>query len=646
MRLFLDYETYYDSKTYTLRKMTPVEYILDKRFQVHGCAVQEGLDGVGFWLKHEELPKYFKTLDPKETVVLTYNALFDMCITEWIYGFDPILMIDVLGMARRLRGYLYKSMSLANMAHALGLPDKGDAIIKVDGLSTEEIEARALMPHLASYAIRDNALCSAIYQNLQPEFPQNEIRIMDLVLRCAVQPQLRLNRRKLVMHRRLLRTQKAKMLRDCAVDRVDLMSAARFKGLLEAAGVIVELKMSPTAVDKVTGKPKMIPALAKTDEFMAELLEHPDKKVAALAAARLGHKSTLEETRAARFASIAKLTPPPFFYRAGSAPIALRYGAAHTGRLGGEWKLNFQNLTRGGVLRYAIEALTLGSDGVPGEEDEVVMAPDYSQIEARMVAFLARCMSLLETFARRGDPYSQLASAIFGRPINRKLPGDKIEGFIGKTGILGLGYGAGAEKFHLMVHQLARAQLGHDIEFTLQQAVEAVGTYRNKMYPEIPRLWRTFDNILPEMATTAPGSKVPRSDVYKTMFPMLEFEGEAIVLPNGMRIHYHDLRDDCGQWTYRYGREERTIYGAKVAENVSQALAGIIAMNAALRVNDKFKMRLALQAHDELVFPVKKSLIPVAVQNLTTEMTRRPWWGKELPLAIEVKHGATYGDAK
>ncbi len=640
MKLFLDYETYYDDQ-FSLKKLTPPEYILDKRFEVHGCAVKEGVDGKGFWLEHEELGTYFKSLDASTTITFTFNALFDMCITEWIYGFDPWMMTDVLGMSRALRGHLFATHSLASVARALGLPPKGDAIAKVKGMRTAEIKANPMLyAEFTDYALRDNELCACIYTELAPEFPRSETRVMDMVLRCAVQPQFRLNRRRLVLHRRKLRQHKAKLLRDCGVDRVDLMSAARFQTILEQRGVVVEMKVSPTG--------RTIPALAKTDEFMANLVEHADPDIAALAAARLGHKSTLEETRAKRFTSLSKL-PAAFFYPAGSAPIALRYGAAHTGRLGGEWKLNFQNLTRGGELRYAIEAAvdeTL-------ERDDVIVAPDFSQIEARMVALLAGQENLLEMFDMpksdprydpyKHDPYNVLAGVIFNRPVNRKIKADEIEGFIGKTGILGLGYGAGKDKFHRMVHLLARTQLGHDISFSQFEADNAVDVYRKLLFPAIPKCWYALDALIPELCW-----EKPRNDVWKLVFPMLEFEHEAIVLPNEMRLRYHDLKQDevTGEWTYKFGRETRNIYGAKVLENISQALARIIAMNAALRIYDRTGLRMGLQAHDELVYAVPRKGLTAAKDTINIEMTRRPSWAKKLPLAIEIKDGATYGDAK
>lgn len=622
MILFHDYESYYDSKTYTLKKLTPPEYILDKRFQCHGCAFKNGVSGAPFWLDHHEIKYLYKQLDPAKTVMVSYNALFDSCITAWRYDFVPALMVDALGMSRALRGHLFASHSLANVAKALGLPAKAHALIKVDGMRTEEIKANpVLWKEFTDYALTDVALCASIYEELRPEMPLSEFRVMDLVLRCAVQPQFRLNRKTLVMHRRSIRTKKFEMMRNAKVERVDLMSSAKFTDLITSKGVVVQFKTSPTG--------KSIPALAKTDDFMTELLEHPDPDVQALAAARLGMKSTLEETRAKRFAALARL-PSSYHYPGGSAPIALRYGAALTHRLGGEWKLNFQNLTRGSPLRHAIEAW----------DDDVILAPDYSQIEARMVAFIAKAQNLLEMFEQKQDPYNALASVIFGRPINRKLPRDKIEGFIGKTGILGLGYGAGTDKFHMMVHQLARVQLGYDIPFTEQQAKDAVQAYRYKMFPDIPKCWRIFDTVIQEIIGQ------PRIAAWKQIFPFLEIQHEQIILPNDMSLRYKDLRIlGTAGITYQYGRETRPIYGAKVLENVSQALSRIIAMNAATRLADR-GVRMGLQAHDELVFRCRKDEVEATTALIYQEMTRRPSWGLNIPLAIEVKAGKSYGDAK
>ena len=97
MQIVLDFETYYDSE-YSLRKMTPVEYIFDPRFEVIGCAVKIGDDRTT-WMSEQELNVFLMGL-PEKVIMISHNALFDMCILAWKFGYIPDLMIDTLGMAR------------------------------------------------------------------------------------------------------------------------------------------------------------------------------------------------------------------------------------------------------------------------------------------------------------------------------------------------------------------------------------------------------------------------------------------------------------------------------------------------------------------------------------------------------------------
>jgi DNA polymerase len=166
-------------------------------------------------------------------------------------------------------------------------------------------------------------------------------------------------------------------------------------------------------------------AFSKTDEEFKALLEHPDTQVQALVAARLGVKSTIEETRTERFIGIALRGP---------MPVPLRYYAAHTGRWGGDDKLNLQNLPRTSPLKKAILA----------PYGYVIIDSDSSQIEARTLAWLAGQDDLVEAFDRGEDVYRIMASAIYLKAIEDVT---KDERFVGKTTILGAGYGMGAAKF-------------------------------------------------------------------------------------------------------------------------------------------------------------------------------------------------------
>jgi len=101
-----DFETYYD-KEYSLRKMTPVEYILDPRFETIGCAVS--LNGVSAFLAEPEFRVLLSRLDGKNYAAVAHNALFDMSILQYRYGVLPPMMIDTLGMARAWYAHRFKS---------------------------------------------------------------------------------------------------------------------------------------------------------------------------------------------------------------------------------------------------------------------------------------------------------------------------------------------------------------------------------------------------------------------------------------------------------------------------------------------------------------------------------------------------------
>jgi len=447
--LFLDFETYYDNY-YSLRKMPTPNYILDPRFETIMVAAKAD-DGEHQIIDGPDFGDWITQFDPANTTTVTFNALFDNSILAWRYGFVPDTMIDAMGMARTLLGHELTSFSLKSVADHLQLGSKGTALAKVLGMRRDGIMAAGLWGDFSTYALQDNILCEGIFERLYPQMPWPERRLMDMVLRCCVQPRFQCDAQLLTAHLGDVRAAKAKLLSAAGGDVAQLMSAAKFKQALELLGVDVEMKTSPT-----TGRES--PCFARTDEFMTTLQEHDDPRVQALAAARLGFKSTLEETRTETLLSIASLPwavtsgGQPRLYTGGNMPIPLRYGGAHTHRLSGDWKMNMQNLPADrkkdgkSKLRASLKA-------PPGHK---IISCDLGQIEARLCAWICGCTKLVKEFRNKQDPYSLLGSEIFGRPINRKLLSDFIEGFIGKTGILGLGYGAGKPKFHSMVVQLPR----------------------------------------------------------------------------------------------------------------------------------------------------------------------------------------------
>jgi DNA polymerase len=344
--------------------------------------------------------------------------------------------------------------------------------------------------------------------------------------------------------------------------------------------------------------------------------------VQAVVAARLGHQTTLEESRSQRFIAIGQIDWPLSAMQ-GRAPMPLRYSGAHTHRLSGEWKINVQNLRKGGKLRQALRA----------PAGKLVVAGDASQIEARLVAWLTGCQKLVDQFARGEDVYSSFASSVYNYPVSKE---NKRERFLGKQSILGLGYGMGADRFENTIRILSNGEVVVDA----REALRVVNFYRAE-FPEIPAAWKFLDGMLYRMADkTFAGQN----------WGPVRFEYQRIVLPNGLSICYDKLeRNTEGDWTYFYGKEQRWTFGGSMLENIVQALARIIVMDAAIRMKGALarldrSLRLALQVHDELVYIVPEDLVVVVKQLLLTHLRWRPSWAAALPLDAEVGCGPNYAE--
>ena len=627
----LDFETYYD-KEYSLRKMTPAEYILDDRYETICVATQVGDgatqvgDGPIEVVDGPEFPAWLSQHAQSDCVTLTYNALFDNCILAWRYGWVPSRMVDGLGMARALLGHKLRSLSLEKVSDHLGVGEKGSTIHTVIGLRRENIIKQGLWDAFKAYAAQDVRLLKAIFVKLAPFFPKEEFRVMDLVLRCCVEPRFVMNVPKLEAHLAAVRAHKEKLISDAGVDKAQLMAAAAFKAVLEGLGVEVETKISPTGNE--------IPALAKSDDFMNELLEHPDERVQAVAAARLGVKSTLEEKRCERLLAIAKLPWEIAGLPSGTMPVPLRYAGAHTQRLSGDWKINLQNLPSGrgttsSALRDALEA-------PPGHK---VVVCDLGQIEARLTAWLTRA-PLLQTFLEGKDPYCEMATQIFGFGVTKS---NEIERFVGKSAVLGLGFGLGRDNFYIKTAAAARAQgLALGEVWTQELADKTVTTYRKTQAPTVA-FWRLLEGKLDHEWR---GKRAP-----STIGP-IEIGFGYVEGPGGLRMFYDvDSKENppnALELWYRYGGRWRKIYGAALLENVIQFLARIVQMQAALRLQaTKIPfLRMVHSVHDELIFVVPDKYVDKAMLIIHDQMIKRPSWGPDIPLKADIGNDQTYGGAK
>lgn len=600
----LDFETYY-SQTFSLSKITTEEYVRSPEFEVIGVAVQVN-DGEPVWFSgtKEKTKEFLDGFKMDENIVVAHNAMFDCAILSWVFDIKPKRIVDTLSMARALHGTEVGG-SLAKLAEHYELGVKGDEVKSAIGKRRIDFEEESLSKY-GLYCVNDVALTYRLFEKMGSNFPLSEFKLIDLTIRMFTEPSLVLDTPLLEKHLSHVIARKEIWLDKAELSREELMSNDKFANILRAAGGV-----PPTKISATTGKETW--AFAKTDEDFKALLEHPSELVQTLVSARLGVKSTIEETRTERFIEIAKR---------GTLPIPLRYYAAHTGRWGGDDKVNLQNLPRGGTLKHAIKA----PDGY------LMIDADSSQIEARTLAWLAEQNDLVDAFEKGEDVYKIMASSIYGKPVAEI---NKDERFMGKTTILGAGYGMGAVKF--------RAQLKRDnVELTEEEAQRIITTYR-ETYDWIPILWRQAGAALEAMMSdqTAP---LGRAGV-------LVVEGKkGIRLPNGLYIKYPNLRswtkDGKAELVYDTKRGKATvpnrIYGGKVIENVCQALARIAIGEQMLQVAKKYKV--VMTVHDAIACIVPEEEVETAREYVELCMRMRPKWGMDLPLNCESGYGISYGD--
>jgi DNA polymerase I-like protein with 3'-5' exonuclease and polymerase domains len=617
----IDFETYYTDKDLGFKTQTTEEYIRDPRFEVIGVSVQVD-DGSPVWFSggYEATRTWLNQFDWKESIVLAHNALFDGAILAWHFGIKPMALADTLCMARALHG-VEVGGSLAKLATRYNVGIKGDEVVKAINKRRVDFSAEELSLY-GEYCRNDVDLTYKLFLLMLPSFPQEELRLIDMTLKMFTEPVLYVEQSTLKERLAELQSDKQQLLQglmdklSCASEeevREKLSSNKKFAEVITGFGIDVPYKTSVT-----TGK--QIPALAKKDEGFIALTEHDDPFIQQLCAVRLGTKSTLEEKRIERFMGIGKRNR-------GALPIPLKYYGAHTGRWSGTDKVNFQNLPSRDPKKKALKKAIVPPDGY------MIINSDSSQIEARVLAWLAGQEDVVEQFTKGEDVYSIFASKVYGRKITKA---DVTERFLGKTCILGLGYGTGALKLQ---HTLATSQ--PSIKLTEADSKELVTLYR-EVNNKIVELWieagRMLDMMIdePKIAT-----KIQFGE-----YGCVHYDKDGIILPNGFRIRYPNLRrvtkDDKTQIVYDSRRGEISIWGGAVVENVVQALARIVVGTQMCEINHKY--RVALTVHDAAVIVADIDEVDDAVEFVTSVMSTPPDWAKGLPVACEAKVGATYGD--
>lgn len=652
----LDFETYWDAD-YTLSKMTTVEYVRDKRFEAQMVGLKIGERPTEL-VPYNRLKARLQRINWATHSVLCHHTQFDGFILWQRFGIIPKKYYCTLSMAR---AWLSNDIGagLDEVARFLGHGgklDDGAALYGMKGIRVKDMHPE-LYRKGGEYCMRDVELCYSIFrEDLLQHFSQQEIDLIDLTIQMFCCPVLRLdeNRARIAMETEI--RERDELLESIAgsavlpatldnqgvrditgkpgkgkleiealraeitikqakiyVAKKTLGSNEKFADLLRAEGVDPPYKISPTWMKLTEGEQeariadKYTYAFARDDLGFIGMMEDADTdRIRDLCEARIAVKSNSNITKAERLLR----------YGAGgqAVPAYYKYAAAHTWRFGGGDKTNFQNYKRGGELRACICA----------PADHVLIWGDSSQIEVRVNAWLWGQEDLLEDFRLGIDIYSKFGiDTIYGRHVGKDTPEER---HVSKTAILGLGYGMGHEKFR---NGLAQGKGGPRVIITEDFSQSVVRGYRKKFH-KIAAGWKICDKIIADMASGVQGE-----------YKCLRWEKEILWLPNGMRMKYPGLGwdDEAEAWTYTRKGAKVKIYGAKLNENIVQALARIIVASEQMLAISR-EVPVVMTTHDEVVICVPKSEARKRQDFMANLLIIPPDWCSDIPLDCET--GAAY----
>ena len=384
----IDLETFY-SREFSLTKLATEQYVRSPQFETIGIAIGIG-DEPPVWYPKPDVAYALDAIDWSNKLVLAQNTAFDASILAWHYNINPLAWLDTLGMSRALFPHA-KSHSLKAQAERQGVGVKGDEVINALGKNYSDFTPQELARY-GEYCVNDALLTKRLFDTyMGMGFPKIELKLIDLTLRMFVEPGLILDKPKLQLHLTEVREAKAQLLdevRDMMLAEGDpdyiqevfsegtdgikklLMSNEKFATLLRKYGAEPPMKISPATKKEAY-------AFAKTDEAFIALGEHHDVHVQGLVAARLGNKTTIEETRTERFIGMADR---------GAFPVPLRYYGAHSGRWSGclvaDTQVLVYDLVQGVAHKRLVDVLVddLVWDGLEFVTHEGVQFSGYQEV--------------------------------------------------------------------------------------------------------------------------------------------------------------------------------------------------------------------------------------------------------------------------
>jgi len=222
-----------------------------------------------------------------------------------------------------------------------------------------------------------------------------------------------------------------------------------------------------------------------------------------------------------------------------------------------------------------------------------------------------------------------MASRVYGKPPEEIT---KAERQVGKVLVLGCGYGVGPKKLRTFL----KVQAG--VEVDAVEAKRLVDTYRQANH-RIVDMWKRADTALIYLNA----GMTYTIDVHGTLIVAPK---RGITLPNGLHIQYPGLRQVASEsgkteWVYDSRGVVTHVYGGKVVENVTQAIARCIIAEQMLRISQRYPV--VLTVHDAVACVAPQAEAESAQRFVEESMRWVPGWAKGLPLDCESGVGESYG---
>lgn len=663
--LVLDFETYF-SDDYSLKKMSTIEYIMDERFEVlclayhleehdvqnisradsggfRDCEHAAGLPRVGCVIG-EQVAIFLDRLrriygDRLESVtVLAQNFCFDGMVLKQHYGFTPKYVIDLLGLSRAWNAR--SRHDLDTLAKRWKLGEKGKtADFKYVSLKPRILQRKGRPPQriasadaktvekLCRYATNDAVLEWEGFKTLLPRLsrPEVELPLMQHTLEMYWHPTILIDSAKADNLCRAMQKEITDAIAQTGLSADQISGNKSFENAMRTA-----LLSSGDNPERYWKRTKLASKLAdaKTDPERELLLNHPDNNVRFLMEARAAIKSW--PGHISRVQGLLAQSAP----LGGLLPIAFKYHGAHTGRWSGDEDLNPQNL--GGAKSHALirEVRNL----LTAHAGHKMTVTDASQIEARILAWLAGQDDLVTRFKNREEIYCGFAARVLGVPIRKavkpghpKFMSQTMEDYftwardsIGKVGILGCGYGMGTDKIFTYAKGAISIDMADKIKIEYRSANQKIVQF----WGDIERAFRyTYQYGKP-------------CELRGLRFESLPDCPVVMVLPSGREVHYPHVEMGDGKYGKtlmlfnELNKTWESTWGGSLTENAVQAIARDVLGEAILAIEKRGK-HVPFHCHDEVMCIVPDDQVDETLAIQIEELSREPAWGAGLPLAAE-----------